>query len=116
MSRATLTIAAGASYTDCNGKTGSGVLKSALASFAAAMPPIFPDAIQNNRQVGNWAIPIQALSASMSASLGFSTVQLNLAADLIYRACFAGVKAQANGFITAGQGTSLLAAYNAFIF
>ena len=92
-------------------------LKDALAAFAAAVLPIFPDQDPTGRPLSDWATVIFALSARIpSVSLLEKTPYENLvfASDYVYRICWLGARPTPESpAISAGQQALLLAAYNA---
>ena len=109
------TSAAAMSFYDCSQKAAVGALKAGLASLVSTAIATFPDSVANNHPVADWFVPIQALSTSMSGSVTYTQTQLNQAANLVYRICWAGQAMLDAGLITAPQAAVLLAAYNAAI-
>lgn len=110
-----LPAAARASFVDCSAKIAAGQLKANILSFITAVYATFPVNMPKNRPVSNWFIPINALSVSMRSGFPYTLVELDQAANLIYRICWGASTQQSLGFITAAQGNALLASYNAHI-
>lgn len=124
-----LISAAQDAFVNCAAKTGNGQLKSALSDFVAAVnqsPQLtggtFPDQAPNNRPISNWFIPIVDLSSGMSATAQYSLLEVDQAANLVYRICWAAFAAagppsntQGPGLIDTAQYAAMLAAYNASI-
>lgn len=109
------TSAAALSFFDASQKSAAGALKTALADFVADAIGDFPDDVISNRPVSDWFVPLQSLSESMSALTTFTQAELNQAANLVYRICWAGQAALDAGTISAPQAATLLASYNANI-
>lgn len=110
---ANLTSAAALTYDQMRIKaliTGSSI-KTQLTSFIAAVNPIVPDSIPNNRPVGNWLIPMAALAQTMRG-LDMSLSDFNLAVDYVSKLCSVANVQRNAGLITVAQGTALLAAWN----
>lgn len=109
------TSAAALSFVDCSEKTAVGALKAGLALLVSSSIASFPDDVVDNRPVADWFVPIKSLAESMSAATIYTQAELNQAANLVYRICWAGQAALDAGRITAPQAAVLLAAYNAAI-
>lgn len=84
-----------------------------FAAFVTACAAIFEDARPNDRPVGNWLVPMWALSVTLSAqSSEPSNDQFSLGVDYLFRICFAAAFAQAQSRITNTQATAMLTAWN----
>jgi hypothetical protein len=90
-----------------------GQLKFRMTGFCALAAQSFSDALPNDRTVGNWLIPMQALAESMGAGV-VPVTQFNAAAQYVYRICWQGDAMDTAGLITNAQATALLLAYNSF--
>lgn len=99
---------------------GDNQLKNALAAFSEDALPIFPDSEPVGRPVGNWAIIMASLAATMpsfSITIPPSKIpyeQLVAASDYVYRICWLAARPTSESpQITLAQQDALLAAYNA---
>lgn len=90
-------------------------IHSALSDFVTAVDVVVPDSQVNNRPVGNWLIPMSTLVLYISGSAPNTAIPLNLfdqAVDMVSKLCWAATEAIARGLMTAGQGVTILAAWN----
>lgn len=107
---ANLQQAANQAYDNMYVQWNTGQLKSRLTSFASQCSPFFKEGNPNDRTVGNWLIPIQALAANMSA--GVTPLSLfNDAVQYIYRMCWQADAMQTAGLISATQANAVLVNY-----
>jgi len=111
---ATLTEAAHLTYVRARPRWAAATLKASLALFITDVSVIFSDTIANDRPVGNWLIPLYALSSNLPAGV-LPVADFNAVVDGIYRLCMAGAAQLSATLITAPQGAALLAAWNARI-
>ncbi len=109
----TLPLAAAIAYQNLLEQAAANHLSTKLTAYAAAMSPLFSDAIPNDRPVGNWLVPISAAAATCGVR-GTITAQV-AAADLVYRICWAAEAMFNAGFISSAQHVAALAAYNTTI-
>lgn len=111
---ANLSSAATLSYSQVSLTWYALTLKAKFAAFITDVSPLLEDSKPNDRTVGNWLIPMQALSTAMSSSLAAVTeAQFNGVVEYLYRFCYAAAFAQAQLRITNAQAVALLAAWNA---
>lgn len=117
---ATLPQAAGQSFDNLFALwvAGGNTLRSALAAFAAALLPTFPDQDQVARPIADWLTIIAATAQQMPSLTAPSKVDYTLlfvpANDYVYRICWLAAKPSVNSpDITTAQQTAVLAAYNA---
>ena len=87
-----------------------GQLKARLAGFATLCSSSFKEGSPNDRTVGNWLIPIQALAASMPAGVT-PLSQFNDAVQYVYRMCWQADAMQTAGLISATQANLVLLSY-----
>lgn len=91
-------------------------LKTQFRNFCTAVAPLFSDTVENDRPVGNWLIPMWALSSEMTGSIAdVSEGQFNQVAQYLWAMCQSGFQAKQQGRITAAQSAALLAAWNLYI-
>lgn len=110
---ANLAAAAGLSYDQCNLAAVANTLKTKFKAFLTEVSPIFDDARENDRTVGNWIIPMWALSVQLDAIAGaVNTSQLDAIVSYLFRICYAGALAQSEQRIATAQADDLLAAWN----
>lgn len=110
-----LVEAASLSYDQCAIHWYNNALKAQFLAFVAAAEPIFLDPIPNDRPVGNWLIPMQAVAAVPTVGQP-DIVGFNERVEYLYRICLAGQSQFDNGaLISAAQRDALLAAWNTTI-
>lgn len=117
MPAATLKDAANESYAHASIRWTANTLRANFQAYIVACALVVNDATEAVRTVGNWLVPMTALSASMTASSANPLEQelFNDCVDYLYRFNMAASAAQTAGRISASQATALLAAYNANI-
>lgn len=96
---------------------GGNNLRTAVAAFAAALLPVFPNSDAVGRPIAAWLILIASLAQQMPSVTAPTQIQYELlvtAADYVYRICWLGAKpTPGSPNITSAQQTALLVAYNA---
>lgn len=110
----TLAGAAGQSSDDLTVRNIAGQLKTQLGIFWGNSLPLFPESDPNSHPVSNWLVVLAAVQDQLSAGT-VSLQQLQPAQQAIYRLLWMADFAQSAGLITASQGNTLLATYNANI-
>ena len=110
---ANLREAAGLAYENLYIPWQTNLLKAKLNNFNFQLNGTFLDAVPTDRPVGNWFIPSTALARAMP-SANVSLSDLNAAAQLIYRICWATDAARNTSppLITLAQYNAVLTAYN----
>jgi hypothetical protein len=106
-----LQAAANAAYDDMFVWWQSTQLKARLTGFGVQAALIFSDDNPNDRTVGDWFVPIQALATIMGAAVQPLT-QFNAAVQYVYRICWQGDAMQTAGLITPAQAAALLVQFN----
>lgn len=110
-SATTLPEAAFQAYDNLSVDFAADALKDDLALFVNALLPTFPDQDPNGRPIANWLILIYALSDQMAAT-NASFVDLDTAANYIYKVCFLANNLNVQGLISNVQAAAVLTAYN----
>lgn len=109
---ANLEQAAHLSYSQTSIAYAGAALNPKFIAFVNAAAAIFDsDSNANQRTVGNWIIPMYALSSQLLGATPSQT-QYNQMVEYLYRICYAGLFAASDNRITASQATALLAAWN----
>lgn len=93
-------------------------IQASFQAYIVACSSVVNDSTAAVRTVGNWIVPMTALSTELTAEAGNPASQalFNKCVDYVYRFNQAGFYANVLGNITPAQATALLAAYNANIF
>lgn len=111
---ASLAAAAGQSADDLTLRNIAGQLKTQLGIFWGNNLPLFPESEPNSHPVSNWLVVLAAVQDQLSAGT-VSLQQLQPSQQAMYRLLWMADFAQGSGLITASQGNTLLASYNANI-
>ncbi len=117
---ANLPVAAGQSFDNLFALwlAGGNTFRTALATFAAQLLPVFLDSDQVGRPVANWLTLIAGLASQMPSETAPAAVDYSTyfvpANDYIYRVCWlAAIASPLSPQITTAQQTAVLTAYNA---
>lgn len=118
MPAANLTAAADQAYARLSLRWTANTIRASVQTYIIACSAVLTDDTANDRSVGNWIVPLAALSTQMTANTTNPLPQelFNTCVDYIYRLNMAAAFAQTQSRISGAQATALLAAYNASIF
>lgn len=118
MPAASLEDAADQAYARLSIRWTANTIQASFQAYIIACAAVVNDATEKVRTVGNWLIPMTALSTELTAEGGNPASQalFNKCVDYVYRFNMAASYANTLGNITGAQATALLAAYNAQIF
>lgn len=118
MAAGTLEQAANLSYERAALRWTANTLRANFQAYIVACAAVVTDATANDRTVGNWLVPMTALSGQMTASIANPLEQelFNTCVDYLYRFNMAAAYAQVQNRISGAQAAALLAAFNAQIF
>jgi hypothetical protein len=84
------------------------------AWLTGLQPPLLADSSANQRTVLDWNAVGTVVLATIPTPLAAETqADANNVSDYLFRACWAAAAAETAGRITAAQGVSILALYNA---
>jgi len=117
---ATLPQAAGQSFDNLFALwvAGGNTFRNAIAAFAAALLPTFPDQDATGSPIADWLTIIAATAEQMPSVIAPAKVDYSLffvpSNDYVYRICWLAAKPSPDSpNISAGQQAAVLAAYNA---
>lgn len=118
MPAANLEDAADQAYARLSLRWTANTIQASFQAYIVACSSVVNDATEKVRTVGNWLVPMTALSTELTAEAANPASQalFNKCVDYVYRFNMAAFYANVLGNITAAQAAALLAAYNAQIF